>query len=86
MALVGSAVNHADAGTRLVFERDSQGRIERAIGRQVGGSDAAIVYRYDGAGRLALARSLYGDGALGTLNQAIGYHAVSVPQTPPLRR
>ena len=62
MALVGNAVNHADPGTRLV-------------GRQVGGSDAAIVYRYDGAGRLALARSLYGDGTLGALNQAIGYHA-----------
>ena len=59
VALVGNAVNHSDPGTRLVFERGVQGRIERAIGRQVGGSDAAIVYRYDGAGRLALTRSLY---------------------------
>ena len=82
VALVGHSMSSADPGTRLVFERDSQGRIERAIGRQTASADAttdagtdadaAIVYRYDGAGRLALARSQYGSG---TLNQAIGYHA-----------
>ncbi|HEY8879876.1 MAG TPA: tandem-95 repeat protein [Roseateles sp.] len=68
VALVGSA----DPNARLVFERDSRGRIERVVGRQTATADAAIVYRYDSTGRLALARSLYGDG---NLNQAIGYHA-----------
>jgi hypothetical protein len=68
VALVGSA----DPNARIVFERDSQGRIERVVGRQTATADAAIVYRYDGSGRLALARSLYGDD---NLNLAIGYHA-----------
>jgi hypothetical protein len=67
IALVGSS----DPGARLVFERDSQGRIQRVVGRQTATADAALVYRYDAAGRLALARSLYGDG---NLNQNIGYH------------
>ncbi|HEU6455810.1 MAG TPA: Ig-like domain-containing protein [Roseateles sp.] len=68
VALVGSN----DPGERFVIERDSQGRIERATGRQVDGIDASIVYRYDGQGRLTLARSLYGAGGL---NENIGYHA-----------
>ncbi|MBW8890894.1 MAG: hypothetical protein JF617_01495, partial [Burkholderiales bacterium] len=58
VALVGSS----DAGARITFERDNQGRIERVVGRQTATADAAIVYRYDSSGRLTLARSLYGDG------------------------
>ncbi|HEV6968357.1 Ig-like domain-containing protein [Roseateles sp.] len=67
-----SLVGSSDPNARVAFERDTQGRIERVVGRQTASADAAIVYRYDATGRLALARSLYGDGQL---NESIGYHA-----------
>ena len=74
VALVGAT----DPGQRIVFERDEQGRIERVVGPQAGGSDGSIVYRYDSAGRLILARSLYG---IATLNEALGCSA-GLPRPP----
>ena len=64
-------VGAADPAQRIEFQRDSAGRIERVVGLLADGQALSIVYRYDSAGRLILARTLYGGDAAST----IGYHA-----------
>ena len=73
-------VGAADPAQRIEFQRDSAGRIERVVGLRADGQSLSIVYRYDSAGRLILARTLYGGDAAST----IGYHADGRLMTEPV--
>jgi hypothetical protein len=64
--LVSDAGVAAVGGGRVDFLRDANGRIVAVTGPQADGTSASVVYQYDAAGRLALARPLNAAAGAGT--------------------